>query len=112
MRAKYDPRELFKRKEDRAAKTAELAKDFIAEVLDGKLDPEAEDFNQVSTGRVDASSPRVTSPALPASCFESSSLKGGRCFCREWVRTAPSPRPPSQRTQRWTRRSKRRIRLR
>ena len=38
----------MKRREDRAAKVAEIAKDFISEVMEGKLDPDDEDFNQAS----------------------------------------------------------------
>ncbi len=38
----------MKRREDRAAKVSEAAKDFISEVMEGKLDPDDEDFNQVN----------------------------------------------------------------
>lgn len=49
MRAKYDPREIKKLQEEHSSKVADLAKEFVADLQDGKIDPDSEDFNQVSS---------------------------------------------------------------
>jgi len=61
MRAKYDPREISQLKDQHAARVAELSNAFLTEVLEGKLDPEAEDFHQGAGP--DAPKPPVASAA-------------------------------------------------
>jgi len=46
LRQRFDPREIAKLKEARAAKVAEASKEFLAALASGELDPEAEDFCQ------------------------------------------------------------------
>uniref|UniRef100_A0A061R2X8 Arsenite-resistance protein 2 n=1 Tax=Tetraselmis sp. GSL018 TaxID=582737 RepID=A0A061R2X8_9CHLO len=46
VRAKYDPREIQTLKGQRAARAAESARELLSELAEGKLDPEADGFNQ------------------------------------------------------------------